>query len=418
MSAATPKIVIRNLVKIFGDAPEQALARLESGRDKDEIFEETGNVVAVADVSFEVGQGEIFVVMGLSGSGKSTLVRCINRLFEPSAGELLVDDQNVLDLDPEQLRRIRLGKIAMVFQHFALFPHKSVAENVEFGLKVQGVAAEARRARALEALGMVGLRAWADVAPAQLSGGMQQRVGLARALAVDPEILLMDEPFSALDPLIRRDMQQELIQLQQRLKMTVVFITHDLHEALTIGDHIAIMKDGRFVQVGTPEDIVAAPADPYVALFTRDVDRGRVVTVRRIMRPAETIDETALGDPEAEARLRTAGALFVTDRDGRAVGLILARDVAAAAPPAADAAIRREFPRTGPAAKLAELFETCALGLPIAVVDAEGRLAGAVYPADVFHELARASEVEAPAGGPRTDAAPTPRPDALEAAHG
>src|SRR5690606_23617829 len=254
MAARKPKIRVRHLSKIFGEAPERALERLVAGADKDQIFEETGSVVAVADVSFEVGEGEIFVVMGLSGSGKSTLVRCINRLFEATAGELLVDDEDVLAMDGEQLRQIRLGKIAMVFQHFALFPHKTVAENVEFGLKVRGVAAEPRRERALEALDMVGLRAWADVAPSNLSGGMQQRVGLARALAVDPEVLLMDEPFSALDPLIRRDMQQELIRLQQALRMTIIFITHDLHEALTIGDHIAIMKDGRFVQIGTPED--------------------------------------------------------------------------------------------------------------------------------------------------------------------
>ena len=414
MSTSKRKIRVRNLSKIFGEAPERALDRLAAGVDKEQIFRETGSVVAVADVSFDVGEGEIFVVMGLSGSGKSTLVRCINRLFEPSAGELLVDDADILAMNQEQLRQVRLGKIAMVFQHFALFTHKTVAENVEFGLKVRGVAAEARRERALEALDMVGLRAWADVAPANLSGGMQQRVGLARALAVDPEVLLMDEPFSALDPLIRRDMQSELVQLQRRLKMTVIFITHDLHEALTIGDHVAIMKDGRFVQVGTPEDIVAAPADPYVASFTQDVDRGRVVSAERIMRPAETIDEAALAGPEAAASLRAAGngALFVADRDGRPIGLVLASG-------AATPAIRRDFPRTAPSAKLAELFEICAQDLPIAVLEDGGRLAGAVHPADVFIELARQSEPGETAPAARPGRGPAPAgPAGLEASHG
>jgi glycine betaine/proline transport system ATP-binding protein len=415
MSTGKRKIRVRHLSKIFGEAPEQALDRLATGADKDQIFQDTGSVVAVADVSFEVGQGEIFVVMGLSGSGKSTLVRCINRLFEPSAGELLVDDEDILAMDQEQLRRVRLGKIAMVFQHFALFPHKTVAENVEFGLKVRGVAAEARRERALDALDMVGLRAWADVAPANLSGGMQQRVGLARALAVDPEVLLMDEPFSALDPLIRRDMQHELIQLQRRLRMTVIFITHDLHEALTIGNHIAIMKDGRFVQVGTPEDIVAAPADPYVASFTQDVDRGRVVSAGRIMRPAKTIDEAALTAPDTARRLRAAadGALFVTGPDGRPVALVLAGGAADTV------AIRRDFPQTAPSAKLAELFETCARDLPIAVVEESGRLAGAVHPADVFLELARQSEAGEPARAPLPgEEAVRAEPAGLEASHG
>jgi glycine betaine/proline transport system ATP-binding protein len=387
MSAGTSKIRVRDLSKVFGSAPELALGRLASDLDKDAIFEQTGSVVAVADVSFAVCQGEIFVVMGLSGSGKSTLVRCINRLIEPSAGALWIDDDDVLALDQERLRQLRLRKVAMVFQHFALFPHSTVCENVEFGLKIRGVAPDKRRERALAALDMVGLRAWADVAPSTLSGGMQQRVGLARALAVDPEVLLMDEPFSALDPLIRRDMQQELIALQRRLKMTIIFITHDLHEALTIGDQIAIMKDGRFVQVGSPEEIVAAPADPYVASFTQDVDRSRVITAQRIMRPAATIDEAALSAPSALAGLGTdAGAIFVIDRDDRPVGLLLAGDLGPKADPAAS--VRRDVPCAGCATLLCDLLETCARGLPIAVLD-EGRLAGVVHPRDVLMELAR-----------------------------
>jgi glycine betaine/proline transport system ATP-binding protein len=341
-------------------------------------------------------------------------VRCINRLIEPSAGDLWIDDEDVLALDREQLRQLRLRKVAMVFQHFALFPHRTVCENVEFGLKIRGVAPDERRERALAALDMVGLGAWADVAPSTLSGGMQQRVGLARALAVDPEVLLMDEPFSALDPLIRRDMQQELIQLQQRLHMTIIFITHDLHEALTIGDHIAIMKNGRFVQVGTPEEIVAAPADPYVASFTRDVDRGRVITAQRVMRPAATIDEAALAAASAvaEALADADGALFVTDRDGRPVGLLLASDLGPRGEPTT--AVRRDFPRAARATLLCQLLEACAQGLPIAVLE-DGRLAGVVHPRDVLLELARDSEVQDPsAAEPRP---PQTQPDAREASH-
>ena len=373
MAAGTTKIRARHLSKIFGSAPDLALKQLASNRDKDAIFAETGSVVAVADVSFAVGQGEIFVVMGLSGSGKSTLVRCLNRLIEPSAGELWIDDEDVLGLDDEALRQLRLRKVAMVFQHFALFPHRTVCENVEFGLKIRGVAPERRREQALDALDMVGLRAWADVAPSTLSGGMQQRVGLARALAVGPEVLLMDEPFSALDPLIRRDMQQELIQLQRRLRMTIIFITHDLHEALTIGDQIAIMKDGCFVQVGSPEEIVADPADPYVASFTQDVDRGRVITAQRVMRPAATVEEGAVA-------AAAEGAVFVTNRDGRPTGLILD-----------GGGTRREFPTTERTTRLCDLFESCAQGLPIAVLD-DGRLAGVLHPRDVLLELARGNE--------------------------
>jgi glycine betaine/proline transport system ATP-binding protein len=420
MGSNSSKIHVRHLSKVFGESPERALDMLAAGVDKERVFRETGSVLAVADVSFDVGQGEVFVVMGLSGSGKSTLVRCINRLIEPTAGQLLVDDEDVLKANRESLRQIRLTKIAMVFQHFALFPHRTVAENVEFGLKVRGTPPEERRERALAALDLVGLRAWADVAPDNLSGGMQQRVGLARALAVDPEVLLMDEPFSALDPLIRRDMQKELLELQRRLGMTVVFITHDLHEALTIGDHIAIMKDGSFVQVGSPEEIVASPAAPYVAAFTQDVDRGRVITARRVMRPPDTLAESEIGT--ARERLRSAhrGVLFVVDGAGRPLGLLLARDAGGALEAAPDAAIRRDFPRAARDAKLAELFEACARELPVAVVDREGRLAGVVHPSAVLAELARESRVVEPANDlqPPEPKAPEPEPAALKASHG
>ena len=269
-----PKLRVENVYKIFGDYPEQALEGLKQDKSKIEIFEETGQTVGVQDVSFDVREGEIFVVMGLSGSGKSTLVRTLNGLIPPTYGKILIDEDDVASCSAERLRRVRREKITMVFQHFALFPHKTVAENAAYGLKIKGEGAASRRQKALAALEQVGLAAYADSYPDELSGGMQQRVGLARGLATNPEILLMDEPFGALDPLIRREMQEELLHLQKKLKKTIIFITHDLNEALLLGDKIAIMKDGRFVQVGTAQEIVDNPADDYVAAFVGDIDRG------------------------------------------------------------------------------------------------------------------------------------------------
>jgi glycine betaine/proline transport system ATP-binding protein len=396
------KVQVERLTKIFGPTPDEALQRLRAGVTKDEIFEDSGNVVAVADVSFAVAPGEIFVVMGLSGSGKSTLVRCVNRLIEPTGGELLIDGEDVLRASGERLREIRLTRVAMVFQHFALFPHRTVGENVEYGLKVRGVDPQARRERALQALEVVGLKAWADVPPHNLSGGMQQRVGLARALAVDPEVLLMDEPFSALDPLIRREMQEELLDLQRRLEMTVIFITHDLHEALILGSQIAIMKDGRFVQVGTPEEIVGRPADDYVASFTQDVDRSRVFSAASVMREAPAL-RPGEGAEAARARMAATGrgALHVVDDAGRPVGLITA---------GAPGALRRDFPVTTATTRLFELFGRCRAGVPLAVVDDGGRLVGVVDPLEVLGSLAGGNGTAAPQEKAR--GAP------LEAAHG
>jgi glycine betaine/proline transport system ATP-binding protein len=404
MSISKTKVRVEHVSKIFGDTSKVALEHLEQGATKEQIYEATGSVVAVADVSFAVGEGEIFVVMGLSGSGKSTLVRCINRLIEPTGGRVDIDDEDVAAVDQERLRQIRLSKIAMVFQHFALFPHKSVVENVEYGLKIKGVEAQPRRERALQALDMVGLRAWADAAPDTLSGGMQQRVGLARALAVNPEVLLMDEPFSALDPLIRRDMQKELIELQRRLKMTIIFITHDLHEALTIGDHIAIMKDGRFVQVGNPEEIVASPSDPYVVSFIQDVDRGRVLSARSVARPAPALPLTRATVIEAQARLAETdeAALYLIDDAGRPAGLLRAEELATATEgKELKSLMRRDFPRARDTTKLADLFELCALGEPIALLDEDDRLSGMVRPLDVFGRLAANGETGEDSGGAR-----------------
>jgi glycine betaine/proline transport system ATP-binding protein len=270
------------LYKVFGRRPQEAVERLRKGADRDEL-RAAGATAAVIDASFTVEPGQIFVVMGLSGSGKSTLLRMLNGLLEPTAGHVRFDDQDLTTLGDRALRAVRAKKISMVFQHFALFPHRSVLENAAYGLSVQGVPRGERERRAAEALALCGLAGWEKSWPDELSGGMQQRVGLARALATDADLLLMDESFSALDPLIRRDMQDQLLQLQTTLKKTIVFITHDLNEAMRLGDRIAVMRDGRIVQIGTAEDILVRPADDYVASFTKDVDRSRVLTASAVM---------------------------------------------------------------------------------------------------------------------------------------
>ncbi|MEV6981503.1 glycine betaine/L-proline ABC transporter ATP-binding protein [Sphaerisporangium sp. NPDC051017] len=287
---------VRGLWKVFGpraaDVPGSPLAELPRA----ELKERTGCVAAVREASFSVRRGEVFVVMGLSGSGKSTLVRCLTRLVEPTAGEILLDGVDVRQAAGKQLRELRRHRFAMVFQHFGLLPHRRVLDNIAYGLEIQGVKKAPRYARATEMLDLVGLTGYADSYPDQLSGGMQQRVGLARALAGDPEVLFFDEPFSALDPLIRRDMQNEVIRLHREVGKTMIFITHDLGEALRLGDRILVMRDGALVQTGTPDEVVGAPADDYVREFVRDVSRSHVLTLRWIMRPPEPGD--ALDGPE------------------------------------------------------------------------------------------------------------------------
>jgi glycine betaine/proline transport system ATP-binding protein len=283
---STVTVSCRELWKVYGPKAERIVGSPDADLPRAELLEKTGCVVAVREVSFDVAPGEVFVVMGLSGSGKSTLVRMVNRIHDPTSGQVLIDGEDVLAASDDRLREVRRKKISMVFQHFGLLPHRRIVDNVAFGLEIQGTDKAERWAIAEEVLSKVGLGGWGQSFPDELSGGMQQRVGLARALANDPEILLFDEPFSALDPLIRRDMQNEVIKLQRDLKKTMIFITHDLAEALKLGDRIAIMKDGRFVQVGTPEEVVAHPADDYVADFTKDVPRAHVLTARAIMRPA------------------------------------------------------------------------------------------------------------------------------------
>ena len=276
--AKEAKLEVKNLYKIFGPQPKKAMELLGKGLDKDTIFEKTETTIGVQDASFEIYTGEIFVIMGLSGSGKSTMVRMLNRLIEPTAGEVFIDGEDIVSMNNEQLVKMRRKKMSMVFQSFALMPHLSVLQNAAFGLEMDGVDKPTREARALQALEQVGLEAWAASMPDELSGGMQQRVGLARGLAVDPAILLMDEAFSALDPLIRTEMQDELLKLQAKAKRTIVFISHDLDEAMRIGDRIAIMEGGRVVQVGTPEEILQNPADDYVRAFFRGVDPTNILT--------------------------------------------------------------------------------------------------------------------------------------------
>jgi glycine betaine/proline transport system ATP-binding protein len=292
------RLQAEHLYKVFGRRPDEAVDRLRQGADREELRAD-GTTAAVVDASFTVEPGQTFVVMGLSGSGKSTLLRMLNGLLDPTAGQVLFDGQDLTTLSDRELREVRARKISMVFQHFALFPHRSVLENAAYGLEVQGVPRAERELRATEALAMCGLAGWEKSWPDELSGGMQQRVGLARALATDAGLLLMDESFSALDPLIRRDMQDQLIELQKKLKKTIVFITHDLNEAMRLGDRIAVMRDGSIVQIGTAEDILVRPADDYVASFTRDVDRSRVLTADAVM------DKDLRGD-EADCGCETA----------------------------------------------------------------------------------------------------------------
>jgi len=391
------KVRVENLYKIFGKSPDDAIKKLQEGASKDDILRETGHVVGMADVSFTVGEGEIFMVMGLSGSGKSTLIRCINRLITPTAGDVYVDDEEISRLPYSRLKEIRRTKLAMVFQHFGLFPHRTVIQNVEYGLKIQGIPSRQRHERAMNALDQVGLKGWENRFPGDLSGGMQQRVGLARGLATDPEVLLMDEPFSALDPLIRREMQDELLQLQQTMKKTIIFITHDLSEALKMGDHVAIMKDGRIVQLGTPEDIVDNPADDYVTAFTQDVDRGRVISVGSIMRRPEALRQGKDQVRAAMFRMRELGrdGMFIVDTQNKPVGLVIDQDVAIAArnnQHDLEKIMRREFPQTTPDAPLADIYSAASTGLPIAVLNEAGQLTGFITQFDILANVANIAE--------------------------
>ena len=390
----TDKIELKELYKIFGPHPKEAIRMLKEGRSKDHIMEKTGQGVGVADVSFTVREGEILVVMGLSGSGKSTLVRCINRLIEPSAGSVLVNGEDVTALTEEQLRVFRQKHFGMVFQHFALFPHRTVLQNVEYGLEVQHVPLQVRVDASMHALEQVGLKGWENSMPAQLSGGMQQRVGLARALALDADVMLMDEAFSALDPLIRRDMQDELLTLQEKVKKTIVFISHDLDEAMKIGDRIVLMKDGYVVQQGTAEEILTNPANEYVARFVEDVDMTKIITAESVMlKPAALAYFTSDGPKAALHKMRQAGisSIFVR-RDGKLAGMVTAADAAEAlkrGEKTLEGIITEDFKQVSPDTQAIELFPVLAeTSYPVAVVDPDGRLIGVVIKGSLLAGLA------------------------------
>ena len=326
MNNDLPKVKVNHLTKIFGKKTKPALEMIRANKSKTEILEKTGATVGVYDVNFEVEEGEIFVIMGLSGSGKSTLIRLLNRLIEPTSGNIYIDGQDISSLDKEGLREVRRNKMSMVFQNFGLFPHRTILENTEYGLEIRGVPKEERQAKAEKALENSSLIAFKDQLPSQLSGGMQQRVGLARALANDPEILLMDEAFSALDPLIRREMQDELLDLQENVKKTIIFITHDLNEALRIGDRIALMKDGQIMQIGTGEEILTNPANEYVRTFVEDVDRSKVLTAQNIMVPALTTNIEIDGPTVALKRMRQeeVSMLLAVDKKRQLKGVVRA----------------------------------------------------------------------------------------------
>jgi glycine betaine/proline transport system ATP-binding protein len=389
------KIRTDKLTKIFGDSPKRALKLLSQGTNKDDIFNQTGQAVGLADVSFEVQQGEILVVMGLSGSGKSTLIRCINRLIEPTAGQVFIDGEDITTIDNQALLELRRHKFGMVFQHFALFPHRNILNNVEYGLEIQKVDQELRQQKARESLKLVGLEGWEDAMPSQLSGGMQQRVGLARALAVEPDILLMDEAFSALDPLIRGDMQNELISLQERMKKTILFITHDLDEALKIGNRVVLMKDGQIVQVGTPEEILMTPANDYVKRFVENVDKTKILTAQSVLTQPTVL---AYSDEEPGMVLdkmnhECFSNILVVQRDDKTLQGIVDAQAVHAALERGDKTIanliQQSVPTVTSSAHMTRLISVLAeTSWPVPVVNEERQLQGIVVNRSVLAALA------------------------------
>jgi glycine betaine/proline transport system ATP-binding protein len=386
-------IEVKNLYKIFGPAPSEAFPLMEQGLSKEEILEKTGCVVAINDASFQVHRGETFVVMGLSGSGKSTIIRCLNRLIDPTRGQVLIGGDDIMRMDDERLREVRRKKLSMVFQHFGLLPQRSVLGNVEFGLEISRVAPEERREKARAALELVGLAGYEQSLPEELSGGMQQRVGLARALANDPEVLLMDEAFSALDPLIRTQMQDELLVLQEKMHKTVVFITHDLDEALKIGDRILILGPGGTMrQIGTPEEILTEPADDYVARFVENVDRTKVITAASLMKKPQPVVIPKDGPSVAVRRMEQMGlsSVFVVDQDRKLRGLVHIDDaVNCRKQKTLEGCLRDdEIYTTWPDTALSELLaQAMASRYPIAVVDRESRLLGVLDRASILAEV-------------------------------
>ncbi|ANY12913.1 glycine betaine/L-proline ABC transporter ATP-binding protein [Latilactobacillus curvatus] len=390
----TIKLQVKNLTKIFGKRVPRAKELLKQGKSKAAILKETGATIGVDRANFEVESGEIFVIMGLSGSGKSTLVRMINRLIEPTEGSVLIDGEDLMQIDKKALREVRRKKMSMVFQNFGLFPNRTILENTAYGLEIQGIDKATREQKANEALDLVGLNGYGDQYPTQLSGGMQQRVGLARALANDAEILLMDEAFSALDPLNRSDMQDQLLDLQETMHKTIIFISHDLNEALKIGDHIMIMKDGEIVQTGTPEDILTRPADEYVEKFIENVDRSKVYTAGNVMIRPTTVNIEKDGPRLALKRMREneVSNAYVVNSKRELVGIIDARDVLELVRKESrdlQSIVNTEVPTTDEETPIADILDDISqTGIPFAVLNDKQQLRGIIIRGAVLGALA------------------------------
>ncbi|NNG36814.1 quaternary amine ABC transporter ATP-binding protein [Nakamurella aerolata] len=405
--AASPAVRVQDVYKVFGRREGELVRRLKAGEDSEQL--KGLGTAAVIDATFDVGAGEIFVVMGLSGSGKSTLIRTINGLWKPSAGKVFVGDADITSVSDSRLRSIRRDRISMVFQHFALLPHRTVRENAAYALKERGVGKAERLDRADHWLDVVGLKGWGDRYPNQLSGGMQQRVGLARALAAETDILLMDEAFSALDPLIRREMQDQLIELQSTLGKTIVFITHDLNEAMYVGDRVAVMRSGRIVQIGTAEQILTDPANDYVARFTAEVDRAKVLTAASVMEQPGAVVPLTSGPRGAvnEMRQHQTSGVLVVDRDRRLLGYVTDSDVVAAVKQGStdlESLIRRDgLVTVQESTPVADMFAPAAESpVPLAVIGDNGRLRGVVPRVGLLASMAP------PAGEPNPIGRPTP----------
>ncbi|HZK85606.1 MAG TPA: glycine betaine/L-proline ABC transporter ATP-binding protein [Desulfosporosinus sp.] len=386
------KVKVENLTKIFGRTPRSILPQLKKGVSKAKILQDSGHTVGIYDVSFEVLEGEIFVIMGLSGSGKSTLIRCLNLLNKPTEGKVWVDNENIVQFDHKKLREYRQSRTAMVFQHFGLFTHKTVLNNVVYGLEIKGMPLSERMEIAQATLESVGLEGWGDKYPSQLSGGMQQRVGLARALATNPDILLMDEPFSALDPLIKREMQQELLDIQSKLKKTIIFITHDINEAFKLGDRVAIMKDGIIEQIGTPDEILAAPKNDYIKKFVQDIDRSRVLQAKNIMFKPSALISLKDGLKVAIKEMEQSGisSIFVLDHERRLNGLITIDDALEGLRnnKTLKDILKHEFFTTTPETYMQELIPLATeTKYPIAVVDEKEKLLGIIVRVTVLSNL-------------------------------
>lgn len=389
------KVEIKNLYKIFGKKSKKILQLVKEGKTKENILNATNHVVALNNVSFHVNDGEVFVVMGLSGSGKSTLIRCLNRLINPTDGTILVDGKNIVELNPNELRQLRRNKLSMVFQSFALFPHLNILENVAYGIKIQGISKEECKKKAQEAIDTVNLSGWEDSYPNQLSGGMQQRVGLARALANDPDILLMDEAFSALDPLIRSSMQDELLDLQSKMNKTIIFITHDLDEALKIGDRIALMKDGEVVQIGTPEEILTSPANEYVEEFVQNVDITKVLTVSKVMREPSVVANINDAPQITFEKMKKykLQSVFVTNDDDKLIGIVRKKEISKAMKNKEESIksyIDSNFKKVNKDTGINKLFKPLShTKEPIAVASSDNKLKGIVIRKDIFKAIAK-----------------------------